>query len=226
MGIEQSRRDDLESLGYLLVYLLRGSLPWQQLRAKTKQEKYDAIKEKKMCTAIEDLCQNLPEEFPIYLKICRNYEYTQKPDYAALRKLFRDLFVCSGFEYDYMYDWLLPRHNQYKQGREEIKDEKSLELPPINKKANNKYKENLKLEVKNTNYFSRQLKKYTKDREEHKQGSAQRKFLIRKYPGNCPLYSKSVVTNAGVAFPCRGNFKRSVGTIRIEVGNCKFCFYL
>lgn len=57
LGIEQSRRDDLESLGYVLMYFNRGSLPWQGLKAATKRQKYERISEKKMSTPIEDLCK-------------------------------------------------------------------------------------------------------------------------------------------------------------------------
>ena len=63
LGVEQSRRDDLECLGFVLLYFLLGSLPWQGLRAKAKKEKYDMIKEKKVETSIEELCKGLPEEF-------------------------------------------------------------------------------------------------------------------------------------------------------------------
>lgn len=57
LGIEQSRRDDLESLGYVLMYFNRGSLPWQGLKAATKRQKYERISEKKMSTPIEELCK-------------------------------------------------------------------------------------------------------------------------------------------------------------------------
>jgi serine/threonine protein kinase len=53
LGIEQSRRDDMESLGYVMMYFLRGSLPWQGLKATTKRQKYEKISEKKMSTPIE-----------------------------------------------------------------------------------------------------------------------------------------------------------------------------
>ena len=62
LGIEQSRRDDLESLGYVLMYFNRGSLPWQGLKAQTKKQKYERISEKKMATSIESLCKGFPGE--------------------------------------------------------------------------------------------------------------------------------------------------------------------
>jgi len=102
---EQSRRDDLESLGYVLMYFLRGSLPWQGLKAATKKQKYDRIMEKKMTTPTELLCRGFPSEMAIYLNCCRSLRFDDKPDYSYLRKLFRDLFVREGFQYDYIFDW-------------------------------------------------------------------------------------------------------------------------
>jgi hypothetical protein len=58
--LEQSRRDDLESLGYVLMYFNLGSLPWQGLKAATKKQKYERISEKKMSTPIEVLCKGFP----------------------------------------------------------------------------------------------------------------------------------------------------------------------
>lgn len=57
LGIEQSRRDDMESLGYVLMYFNRGSLPWQGLKAATKLQKYERISERKMSSTIEELCK-------------------------------------------------------------------------------------------------------------------------------------------------------------------------
>lgn len=105
LGVEQSRRDDLESLGYVLMYFLRGQLPWQGLKAATKKQKYDRIMEKKMTTPTDILCRGFPNEFAIYLNYCRSLRFDDKPDYSYLRKLFRDLFVREGFQYDYVFDW-------------------------------------------------------------------------------------------------------------------------
>lgn len=95
----------MESLGYVLMYFLRGSLPWQGLKAATKKQKYDRIMEKKMTTPTEYLCRGFPNEFAIYLNYCRSLRFDDKPDYSYLRKLFRDLFVREGFQYDYIFDW-------------------------------------------------------------------------------------------------------------------------
>jgi casein kinase I family protein HRR25 len=97
LGVEQSRRDDLESLGYVLMYFCRGSLPWQGLKAATKKQKYDRIMEKKMTTPTEILCRGFPNEFAVYLNYTRSLRFDDKPDYSYLRKLFRDLFIREGY---------------------------------------------------------------------------------------------------------------------------------
>ncbi|KAG7211970.1 hypothetical protein KM043_011172 [Ampulex compressa] len=105
LGIEQSRRDDLESLGYVLMYFNRGSLPWQGLKAATKRQKYERISEKKMSTPVEELCKGYAAEFASYLRYCRGLRFEERPDYAYLRQLFRNLFHSQGFTYDYVFDW-------------------------------------------------------------------------------------------------------------------------
>jgi serine/threonine protein kinase len=105
LGIEQSRRDDLESLGYVLMYFNRGSLPWQGLKALTKREKYDKISDKKMSIPISILCKGAPAEFANYLEYCRSLRFDDKPDYAHLRRMFRELYVRKGFRDDGIFDW-------------------------------------------------------------------------------------------------------------------------
>lgn len=58
-----------------------------------------------MTTATEVLCRGFPNEFAIYLNYCRSLRFDDKPDYSYLRKLFRDLFVREGYQYDYIFDW-------------------------------------------------------------------------------------------------------------------------
>ncbi|XVE53734.1 hypothetical protein DITRI_Ditri03aG0026300 [Diplodiscus trichospermus] len=112
LGIEQSRRDDLESLGYVLLYFLRGSLPWQGLKAATKKQKYDKICEKKLSTPIEVLCKSHPVEFASYFHYCHSLTFDQRPDYGFLKRLFRDLFTREGYEFDYVFDWTILKYQQ------------------------------------------------------------------------------------------------------------------
>ncbi|CAF1475891.1 unnamed protein product, partial [Rotaria sordida] len=109
LGKEQSRRDDLEALGYVLVYLYEGRLPWQGLKAAAKSAKYEKICERKLHTSLESLCINMPNEFSTYLKYCRNLEFTDEPNYHYLLELFDDLFIRHTFVRDYVYDWNLIR---------------------------------------------------------------------------------------------------------------------
>lgn len=112
LGIEQSRRDDLESLGYVLLYFLRGSLPWQGLKAATKKQKYDKICEKKLSTPIEVLCKSHPVEFASYFHYCHSLTFDQRPDYGFLKRLFRELFSREGYEFDYIFDWTILKYQQ------------------------------------------------------------------------------------------------------------------
>jgi len=107
LGIEQSRRDDLESVAYVMIYFVKGSLPWQGLKADNKRMKYDRISEKKISTSVEVLCHGLPAEFATFLTYCKSLHFEDKPDYGYLRKLLRNLFVKEGFKYDGIYDWTL-----------------------------------------------------------------------------------------------------------------------
>lgn len=104
-GKEQSRRDDLEAVGHLLMYFLRGSLPWQGLKADNVKERYTKIGETKKNTPIEVLCEGWPEEFATYLRYVRHLEFFETPDYSYLIKLFSDLYESKGCTWDYKFDW-------------------------------------------------------------------------------------------------------------------------
>ena len=103
---ELSRRDDMESIGYMLIYLLKGSLPWQGLKIKQKSEKYSKIKELKMSLEPEKLCEDLPDEFKEYIESVKNLEFEEEPDYGRYINMFTELFKKKEYVKDYMYDWV------------------------------------------------------------------------------------------------------------------------
>lgn len=105
LGVEQSRRDDLESLAYVLIYFARGGLPWQGLRAQTKRQKYTRIMECKLHTDVAQLTRGLPAEFTAFLRYARELRFDDRPDYVYFRRILRDLFVRQGYHYDYVFDW-------------------------------------------------------------------------------------------------------------------------
>ncbi|KAJ7284580.1 kinase-like protein [Mycena rebaudengoi] len=107
LGREQSRRDDLESLGHVFMYFLRGGLPWQGLRAATNKQKYEKIGEKKQTTPIVELCEGFPEEFGIYMNYVRKLGFEETPDYDFLRELFSKVMKSAGEQEDLVFDWML-----------------------------------------------------------------------------------------------------------------------
>ena len=104
-GGTQSRRDDLESLGYLLLYLLLGRLPWQGHISHSKEDKYYKIREIKKNTTPEELCQGLPPQIQEYVEYTRNLEFEADPDYNYLKNLFLTILKHYNWEFDYYYDW-------------------------------------------------------------------------------------------------------------------------
>ena len=109
LGMEQSRRDDLESLGYVFMYFLRGSLPWQGLQANSKRQKYQRILDKKQSTKLSDLCHGFPKEFAEFLQYARRLNFEDKPSYRMLKNLFRTVMEREGFKYDNEFDWVVRR---------------------------------------------------------------------------------------------------------------------
>ena len=104
-GYDQSRRDDLEAVGYVLVYFLLGSLPWQGLPVKAKEDRYQKIMEKKQSTTPEELCKDLPEEFSIFLQYTRNLQFEEIPDYNHLRDLLAKMYSKNNYELDMVCEW-------------------------------------------------------------------------------------------------------------------------
>ena len=106
-GCDQSRRDDLESVGYVVAYLLRGNLPWQGILVKTKEEKYAKILYRKENVTSEQLFIGFPNELSTYMNYCKNLGYEEEPNYEYLSNLFKDIITKElKEEIDYKYDWL------------------------------------------------------------------------------------------------------------------------
>ena len=107
LGLELSRRDDLISIGYNLIYLLKGGLPWQGMKGKDKANK---LAQKKIQIPNDVLCNGLPNEFLHYLNYCKNLKFEERPDYKYLKGLFGGLLglVISNFNLkrnEIIFDW-------------------------------------------------------------------------------------------------------------------------
>ena len=169
--MEQSRRDDLESTGYVLMYFLRGNLPWQGLRLKTKDNRYQKILDKKKATTSEELCKNFPIEFKQYIDYTKNLGYEENPDYERLRKNFINIVIKTlGENFDFVYDWTTKNDIKKRKNIDDMilkikkkyninnKNEKEMDISNISpnnisaeeiKSINNKSKEKEKNESKN-----------------------------------------------------------------------------
>ena len=90
-GGEQSRRDDLESIGYMIIYFMRGKLPWQEVKGNKKIERYLKIYKMKKNVSPEDLCKSLPKQMVEYMRYVKHLEFEQDPDYHYLRNLFKSI---------------------------------------------------------------------------------------------------------------------------------------
>ena len=114
LGIEQSRRDDIEGIGYVLVYFYLGRLPWQSKQDKGKPQ-VTKIMEKKLITPPEILCKKMPIEFSYYFHYCRNLKFEDRPDYSTLKNLFADLLSTRiNLKEEVMFDWF-DENNSYKE---------------------------------------------------------------------------------------------------------------
>jgi len=122
-GLEQSRRDDLEAIGHMLMYFLRGSLPWANIEAKTKQEKYRMILEKKEQVPLEELCKGHPGAFEVFLRYARHLKFAERPDYNMMMKLFQDECENIGGVEGHEFQW-------FTGGKETVKEEDLVPLQP------------------------------------------------------------------------------------------------
>ncbi|ODM93064.1 Casein kinase I isoform beta [Orchesella cincta] len=107
LGFGQSRKDDLESVGYLLVYLINGTLPWGRIKAAKRAEVFQRVKQLKLTTSVEKLCKGLPSAFKQYFWYCQALRFEDNPDYNHLREIFSKLFTKRGYQNDNRFDWVV-----------------------------------------------------------------------------------------------------------------------
>ena len=104
-GCEQGRRDDVEAVGYVLMYFLRGSLPWQGLKVKKGEDKYQKIYEKKKITTPQELCAGFPQEFCEFVTYTRSLKFEEEPNYELLKGLLRKVTETHHLNWDFCFDW-------------------------------------------------------------------------------------------------------------------------
>ncbi|KAI8043227.1 hypothetical protein M5D96_004554 [Drosophila gunungcola] len=117
MGVEQSRRDDMESLCYCVMYFNLGKLPWQGITAANKKQKYEKILAKKSSVTIAELCKGFPSEFALLMTYTRNLRFKDPPDHVYLRQLFGILLRSLNHQYDFIYDWTQLQQQQQQRDR-------------------------------------------------------------------------------------------------------------
>ena len=105
-GVEQSRRDDLESLSYLILYFLNGSLPWQGLKIASRIKRFNTITNKKKTIKLESLCENLPPEILLFCKYTRKLGFTENPKYNYMKSLFLSILNKYGLKDDKKFSWI------------------------------------------------------------------------------------------------------------------------
>ena len=113
-GYQQSRRDDLESLGYMIVYLAKNTLPWINkdiYSIKNKTLKYHTVAKLKASISIDKLCEGLPEEIGKYIEYCRKLEFEQNPNYDYLRNLFNFILYKNNQKNDFNFFWISNKIN-------------------------------------------------------------------------------------------------------------------
>ncbi|KAI5181262.1 casein kinase 1 [Nematocida sp. AWRm80] len=114
--ITQSRRDDLESLAYILIYFIKGRLPWQGIKASDKMERYNQIWAKKKETTTEDLCLGLDPCFKEFLEYTRGLSYDEMPNYIHIKKIFSSAMIRNNLIHDLNFDWCI----KYQETKEPI----------------------------------------------------------------------------------------------------------
>lgn len=101
---EQSRKDDLEAIAYILVYLYKGRLPWQGIKTKDKKKRYNLIYKEKLKYSSEELCKDMPREFIVFLNYVKTLSFDEKPPYNSFKKMFTRLYERMGYT-EHVFEW-------------------------------------------------------------------------------------------------------------------------
>ena len=107
-GVEQSRRDDMESIGYVLIYFMKlGKLPWMGLKTDDVRERYKMIGHIKEDITTSKLCGGINQEFGTYLRYVKSLKFADRPDYNYLKSLFRNCLKNNQWLEDNVFDWMI-----------------------------------------------------------------------------------------------------------------------
>ncbi|CAK85305.1 unnamed protein product (macronuclear) [Paramecium tetraurelia] len=230
-GYELSRKDDLESLMYVLLYFIKGQLPWQNMQNVTDEERTNKVGEMKMTIDPRELCKDVPIEFPIILEYLKTLQYRSEPDYNYIYNLFQKSAKSLGIVLDFAYDWEMPSQRKISANEmvksQEMKRSTTLNqalLPPNQqemKKSLEKGNTNLMRQSSNNNFLTppqnNQLQPPLLRRSDSQQPSVasnQGSAMLSTYNSRRPKYQKSIV-----ALDQFEDVRKSIDSIQLESGN-------
>ena len=159
-GCEQGRRDDMEALSYVLLYFLRGNLPWQGLKINKKEDRYKKILDTKRLVSSKELCIGFPDEFCQFVDYCRNLKFEEEPDYDYLKGLLKKVMIDNDFVLDFIYDWSEKRNKDLSKS---VCKENSNFLKKMHDKKSNEKERNLNDLNNFDNYAKDRLKTIQED---------------------------------------------------------------
>ena len=160
LGNEQCKKDDLESLAYIMVYFIKGELPWQNIKAKSRKEKYSKIYQMKKKTVPNELTNFLPEEIKTFLNYILNLNPKQKPDYTKLNNLINNLMNKYGYSNDLQFDWYSSSFLQMLYNSPFVDDDDKKKSSSIYEEDSHNSENNIKKKIRN--HLSNSTKKIQK----------------------------------------------------------------
>ena len=221
LGNEQYKKDDLESLAYIMVYFIKGELPWQNIKAKSRKEKYSKIYQMKKRMVPDELCNFLPEEMKTFLNYILNLNVKIKPDYSKLINLINNLMNKYSYSNDLQFDWYSSSFLQKLYSTPVIDDGEKLKSTSIYEEDSSNSDFNIKKLKTNRNYISNSTKK-NKPNNNHinkvnnyKFGSIKNIKHINKQSAFSPNYMKNSVN-----LNMNDNEKDEYKNLRFSINNC------